>query len=55
MIPTTAPLAAIGSAADAGGAAFGVARFALAAAGLLYVLYVLLLVVLTLCAHRVHR
>ncbi|GAA2856169.1 hypothetical protein GCM10010517_14450 [Streptosporangium fragile] len=55
MITITTPLAAIGSAADAGGAAFGVARLALAAAGLLFVLYVLLLVVLTLCARRVHR
>ncbi|MFF5206193.1 hypothetical protein [Streptosporangium sp. NPDC000396] len=71
MIPTTTPLAAIGftplaalgpaplapigPAADMGSIAFSVARLALAVAGLLFLLYALFLVILTLCARWVRR
>ncbi|MFI7438364.1 hypothetical protein [Nonomuraea indica] len=50
MTPGTIPL--VTQAVDAGGLAFGVARLALAVAGLLWVLYVLAVVVLLLAAHR---
>jgi hypothetical protein len=40
---------------DAGAAAFGVARLALAVAGLLFVLYVLSVAGLLLCANRGRR
>jgi hypothetical protein len=51
------PRAPIGvlAAADIGGLAFDVARLALAAAGLLAVLYAVGLLVLTLCAHWIRR
>lgn len=55
MISAVDPFAAVGAAMDAGAAAFGVARLALAVAGLLFVLYVLSVAGLLLCANRGRR
>lgn len=49
-----APAAQV-EAADMGGLAFGLARLALAIAGLLAVVYAVGILVLTLCAHWIRR